>query len=389
MNRIFDRFPRLYHPQFLFGMFLIVVLVATIHRLWLNEGAFNNYLIFRCSFYHLVNGENLYSYHPGEHEDLYKYSPSFALLMAPMAILPKWLGLIIWNWMNVIVPFVAVSQLKLNQRQKAFILLFIVIELLGSIQNSQSNGLMTGLIIAAFASFENKKPVMAALLICLGFYVKLFAAVAGILFLFYDRKIRFLLAGACWLVLLGLLPAIFGGFDQLVVHYHNWLDLLKNDPAHDLNFSIMTLTQRWFNFTAPDSYYLIPGMIFLLLPLLRFKEWKNFHWRLTYLGASLIWVVIFNHKAESPTFVIAMAGVAIATVLMPANKFITALLWFVFVLTGLSATDLFPPYVRNEIIIPWCLKALPCIVAWCWIVVFLLREKFTENQITSGSPVGS
>ena len=35
------------------------------------------------------------------------------------------------------------------------------------------------------------------------------------------------------------------------------------------------------------------------------------------LAAILVWVVIFNHKAESPTYIIAMMGIGISTFPLP------------------------------------------------------------------------
>ena len=41
---------------------------------------YNNYTIFERSFEHLKNEQDLYQLYPEEQWDLYKYSPSFALL---------------------------------------------------------------------------------------------------------------------------------------------------------------------------------------------------------------------------------------------------------------------------------------------------------------------
>jgi len=48
----------------------------------------NNFLIFRSAFDHLLAGRDLYAAYPAEHADLFKYSPTFALLFAPFALLP-------------------------------------------------------------------------------------------------------------------------------------------------------------------------------------------------------------------------------------------------------------------------------------------------------------
>ena len=58
---------------------------------------YNNYIIFAQSFSNLWNGENMYIRHPDVYADLYKYSPTFALVMAPFRALPVWAGLWFWN----------------------------------------------------------------------------------------------------------------------------------------------------------------------------------------------------------------------------------------------------------------------------------------------------
>jgi hypothetical protein len=375
MRKLLEKYPKLTERKFLIGLFAVIIVAATVHRLLLGPGSFNNFSIFRWSFFNLCNGNDLYIAHPDQYYDLYKYSPTFAMLMAPFFGLPEWAGVFGWNLLNALLPLWAVNKLKISPQAKAFVLLFVLIELLSSVQNAQSNGIMAGLMIAAFASMEDRKPVLAALLICLGFYIKIFAAAAGLIFFFYDQKARFLLACVFWGILLAVFPVIVAGFDGLMLQYKSWLHLLQNDPAHELNFSIMTLTQRWFRFTASDVWYLVPGVLLLAAPLLRKGNWSDLSFRLMYFASILVWVVIFNHKAESPTYVIAMFGVAFWGITEPRSKLRTALLLFAFVLTGLSATDLFPPYVRTNIIVPYCLKALPCIVLWLVMEWRLLSAK--------------
>lgn len=373
MLRIFERFRFLGERWFTAIVYALVAIGVTAQRLAFGPSSYNNFFTFKYSFYNLLHGKPLYVLHPGQHEDLFKYSPSFAMFMAPFYALPEWLGLLSWNLLNAFVPFFALQRLNISREAKAFVLFFILFDLITSVQNSQSNGLMAGLVIGAFAAMENRRPVLAALLICFGFYIKIFAAVAAVIFLFYDRKLRFLAATFVCGILLGILPAIFGGFDQLITHYREWLHLLAVDPSHELNYSVMTLTQRWFHFTAPDTVYLVPGIVLLLLPLVRTKRWNDFNFRLAFIASILVWVVIFNHKAESPTFVIAMCGAALWGISQPPSMERTILLWFVFVLTGLSATDIFPPYLRDHFIRPYCLKALPCIVIWVVMIWRLLR----------------
>jgi hypothetical protein len=364
MNRLFTKFPWLSHPVFAAGIYLAIVAFVTIRGAWIDPSTINNFTIFRWSFPNLIHGVDLYSLHPDQHQDLYKYSPTFALFMAPLHILPRPAGLLLWNLLNAMVPFWAIQRLKVSDWARAFILLFVSMELLGSMQNTQSNGLMAGLMVGTLASLERRQVVLAAFLVCLGFYIKVFGAAAGIMFLMYDRKPRFLIACGVWGLILGGAPLPVTGVERLASLYRGWLELMANDPAHDMNFSLMTLTQRWFHFTAPDWWYLAPGVALLMLPLARRIVRETPAFRILFCGALLVWVVIFNHKAESPTYVIAMCGVGLWAITQPPAICRTLLLWFVFILTSMSGGDLFPSQVRETIVGPYKLKALPCIVAW-------------------------
>jgi hypothetical protein len=50
--------------------------------------AYNNFIIFKQSFFHLKNNTNLYLEYINEYKDHYYYSPSFALFVIPFSYLP-------------------------------------------------------------------------------------------------------------------------------------------------------------------------------------------------------------------------------------------------------------------------------------------------------------
>ena len=91
--------------------------------------------------------------------------------------------------------------------------------MLGSIQNSESNGIVAGLMIGAFAALEKGKPWLAALLVCLNFYVKIFGIAVAIMFVLYKRKRTFLFACVVFGLGLGLLPCPATGIDGLAREY--------------------------------------------------------------------------------------------------------------------------------------------------------------------------
>ncbi len=376
MRKLFsERFPWLFTPSFLWILFSTVSVIASVHRIFLGDSSFNNYVIFEKSFDHLLAGLDLYAAYPDDHYDLFKYSPTFAVMMAPFAFVPRIFGIIIWNLLNMLAPVWAVSKLQIQQKEKTFILFLLFIELLSSVQNAQSNGLMLGLIIGAFVYFEKGKPFTALLLICVGFYIKLFAAVAALLFVFYPHKIKSILGGLFFVAAFALLPLIVVSWDTLMMQYTSWFELVANDPAHEQNFSFMTLMERTVGLHAADIYFLIPGALLLVLPLMRISKFKEHSFRLMYLCSVLIWVVIFNHKAESPTYCIALGGIAIWFVMGEKNLIRKSIMIAAFILVALSPTDLFPPYLRTHFINPYSLKALMPVIIWLIVTWELLFRK--------------
>src|SRR5690606_38477454 len=102
--------------------------------------------------------------------------------------------------------------------------------------------------------------------------------------------------------------------------------------------------------------------------------------RLNMLSSVLIWIIIFNHKAESPTFIIAVSGIALWFFSQQAKKENTILLILVFIFTCLAPTDLFPKYIRDNIFEPYVVKAVPCILVWLKISYDLLFQNFSNNN---------
>jgi hypothetical protein len=366
----------LLEPKVILAAYLAAAAIVTAQQLvgtWLAGGdgytGYNNYVIFRQSFLHLVQGKDLYAAYPGEHWDFFKYSPTFAILFAPFAILPDAMGLLLWNALNVAAVYVAFRSFPdVSRSTKGFMLWFVALELLTSIQNAQSNGLVAGLIILAFVCLERRAALPAALLVALSIYVKLFGLVAFVLFLLYPSRRRAAAYSLLWLVVLGALPLLAVSPGQLGFLYGSWADLLAADHTASHGLSVMGWLSSWFGLQADKDLVVLGGAALLLLPFLRVASYRDFGFRVLALASVLIWVVIFNHKAESPTYIIAMSGVTIwyfPQLRRPENLI---LLVVAFVLTSLSPTDLFPSHLREAWVRPYHFKAVPCIIIWGKIV---------------------
>lgn len=339
---------------------------------------YNNYIIFKQSFFHLLNGSDLYALYPEEHWDYYKYSPAFALFFGIFAYLPDWLGLILWNLANALPLFFAVKNFKgISNYHKSLALLFMLPEVFTSLQNTQSNALIAGLIIAGYNQYEKENYFTAALwIICSGF-IKIYSLAALVLFIFRPRS-YFKLAGYSIIVFLALtfIPLCLVSNNTLIFLYDSWFALIGSDHDASTGISVMGWLQTWFGIYADKNMVALTGIILFLLPLLRFKQYGEEKFRKLILCSVLIWMVIFNHKAESPTFIIAVAGAALW--LFDRNRWnawYISLALLVFLFTCLAPTDIYPPALRQKFFEPYVVKVVPCILVWILIQKEALFKK--------------
>lgn len=344
---------------------------------------YNNYLIFKYSFTNLNNGVNMYIHHPEQHYDLYKYSPSFAVLFAPFSRLNDTAGLILWNLLNALPLFVAVLLIPWkDDKKKMYVLWFILIELMTNMQNSQSNGLVAALLIGAFASFERHNNMLAALFIVLSVYIKVFGLLMAVMFMVYEKRQQFMMWFAAWGIILFLLPLLFTSPQGYIMQLEGWVHLLQNDHSISDGISVFGILHSWFGIMHFKGAVLIIGLLLLLLPILFIRHFISFGFRLRYFASLLIWLVIFNHRAESPTYIIAAAGAALWYFQKEKpTRPETGMMLLLFVLTILSPTDLFPRYLRNEFVVPYALKALPCVIVYFKIFGDMIRQVRTAPQL--------
>jgi hypothetical protein len=180
-------------------VYILLSIITSTHLLFIHDKTFeedgrkytyyNNYKIFKHSFYHLNGNKDLYQLYPDEQWGLFKYSPAFSLLFGIFAVFPDFIGLNLWNMLNALILLMAVYYLpNTDIRIKGAILLTCLVELITSMQNSQSNALIAGLLILAFGSLERRQNWLSALFIVLSVCIKLFGIFGFLLFLLYPGK---------------------------------------------------------------------------------------------------------------------------------------------------------------------------------------------------------
>lgn len=369
----------------IFVYVLLAVIAGTKQYL---SHSFNNYLIFKYTFWHTVDLKNLYNNYP-EYLDSNHYGPVFSLLIAPFALLPDGLGMILWNVANIAILLWGIFSLPISINKRVIIAWLCAHEALTALFSFQFNIALTGLIILSFSFIIKKKEVQSAFFIALGTLVKLYGIVGLAFFFFTKNKLKFIVSGCVAILLFFILPMAISSPAFIMQTYGDWYHSLvhKNSTNASLtsfqDISIMGMVRRISgDVSIPNIPFLIIGVILFGLPYLRLKQFKHLGFQLMLLASTLIFTVIFSSGSESPTYIIAFAGVAIWFIIQPKKSaWIISLLIFAFVLTSLSPTDIFPHAVKEFIRLN-SLKALPCVIIWFIIIYQMIREDFSNYLST-------
>lgn len=325
---------------------------------------YNNYIIFKNAFYHLIHHKDLYVLYNEEQFDLFKYSPAFALLMGSMAWMPNLLGLLTWNLINSLVLFFAIWKFPLFKTgDRNFFLIFILVEMITALQNAQSNSLIAGLLILTYNNLEKGKSFLATLFIMISIFIKIFGVVGFAMFLFYPDKLKSMAYAIFWFLVFAFIPVLFIPFTELINQYKSWWLMLSNDHDASYGISVMGFFHSWFGLHVKNLSILL-GVILFCLPMINLNHYKDSAFRALYLASVLLWIILFNHKSESPTFIIAICGVGIWFFTQAQSTINKILLLLCFVFCELAPTDVFPLSLRHDYVIPYVIKVLPCILVW-------------------------
>jgi hypothetical protein len=395
---------------------------------------YNNYIIFKQSFFHLIASQDLYIHYPLEQYDLFKYPPTFALLFAPFSMLPDFLGYSTWTALNLLLPVFAIYKLQgVSSRVKAAMSALLLLEGFTSALNSQSNGLTLGLLLFAFVAMQNGRISQAVLFIWLTAFIKLFGILFFAMLLVFPGAVKKSLVrvpvifGALY-----LLPLPVLGWEGLQRQYASMFNLLAHDHGYFVKYSVMGWLQQWFGLRPNKNLILMLGLGLQCIPLLAFiikqKLWRSGsleqmnsksleRWQFLFAASWLLWMVIFNHMAESATYVIAVGGAMLALSQMVAsenthfgttkisgildgqnksidsnshsNNAVQNVSWhryissqnspwiaafiMMFLFTMLGPTDIYPKEVRFWIVETAQLKAFPCILLWGLTCIEMMR----------------
>ena len=382
--RLFLGHPLLRDYRLLVGLWLLLGLIAALTKLH----ADNNFLIFRGVFWHTWEQLSLYAAYPAEYGDVNYYGPVFSLLIAPFAVVPEGMGLVMWCVALSLFLYVAVRRSLLTNYQQVFLLWFCAHELLTALFMQQFNVAIAAIILLSFFLIEKERDTSAAFFIVLGTLVKLYGIV-GLAFFFFSRhKLRFVLSLIGWGIVLFAAPMLISSPEYIISQYQEWGISLMGKNTDNLlashqNISLLGMVRKISGCLAySDLWLIVPGLLLFCLPYLRISQYKHAAFRQTLLASVLMFVVLFSTGSESSSYIIAFVGIVVWYTAVPWKRtgWDIALMVFAFILSSLSPSDLFPAYLRREWVQPYALKALPVVMIWLQLCFEMLTCNYEPKQ---------
>ncbi|WP_183885676.1 glycosyltransferase family 87 protein [Pedobacter cryoconitis] len=382
---------KLFNNRLFILSFFILLPAITTYRQYHTGASHNNYLIFIYTYFHANDHLSLFARYP-EYGDMNHYGPLFALIIAPFAMLPEFIGMFFWELANSLFLYFAIRSLPLKEAKVNAVYWIIAHELLTALFACQINPSITAIIVLSYTLIDKKQNFWAACLILLGTFIKLYGIVGLAFFFFVKEKPKFIAYCIFWALLFFALPMLFYGQEYIISQYKEWYLSLSAKQLENAtlvswqDISVMGIFRRISgNADIPNLPFLVTGIILFGLPYLRIKQYKSQDFRLMYLASTLIFTVIFSNSSESPTYILAFTGVAIWFVLQekPIQPIVIALFVFAILLTTLAPSDFYPRYIREQYIMRYSLKALPCVLIWLFITYQMMFKRFDFKTISN------
>jgi hypothetical protein len=374
-------------PALLAPHWLLLVYVGSVVLVGFQFGGraiANNIKIFRWSFFHLLQAQDLYQPYPDRYYDVFKYSPTWAFLFGPFALPPPAVGFFLWDLCAALLLYYAVQRL-LPAREARLALALAFLEFLAAMQHASStNTVVAALVILAFVALEDRRQWLGALAIALGALMKIYPLAALSFALFHPRKGRFAASFAALLAVLVALPLLVTPPGALAAQWRSWWGVLTVD-APTRGWSVMQLVHLSFGIDWPNWPQQLAGTVILVAPLaLRRDRWGEPHFRRVFLCSLLVYCLLFNHQVERPSFVVGFTGIAIWYAMSPRTGLRTALMALAFVGVPLLHSGIVPWGIRRDLPLAWMVG--PCLLVWSVIQLELLGGRGDRGE--AAAPAG-
>lgn len=338
-------------------LWLCVIVGLAIHAFFLPY-SHSVYDVYQLAARRWLAGDDMYV--PAREH--YRYSPLFAVSLAPLALLPDGASAAAWKLLNCGVfawGLYAWSRRlcpkTLSPNASAAVTLLALPLALHSLYNSQANLMMLGSLLLGLAAAAEEKWTRAALWIAWATLIKGYPlALAMVMIGLFPRQfaVRYLLslAGGLLLPLAAQRPAV------VAMQYQSWWHHLR-DSTEIMRERLRSIDQLFVVYGQPISERtfallgLVAGAAVMLVCFTvsrRLSDRRELVFR-TFLWFSL-WVVLFGPATESCTYVVAApaAGWALVEAWYRRSSWAErALLVASLLMMGPMVTDMFGSLIRN------------------------------------------
>lgn len=268
-------------------------------------GASRNLVVFRDASRDLFAGADLYR---GASVDFFKYSPTFALLFAPLAAAPAAVAAALWGALNFVVAFLGLDAICDDEASKRRALTFALPAILLVTDGDQANLLAAGLMLLAVHAFERRALTLGALAIALAASTKIFPGAVLVVALLYPERERIVFRTLVATAAVLALPLVVLGKDGLVAQFASWRALVVADHANR-GWSLVTIARDAGASGAAVQVAL--ALVTLGSVVVGAKLAARAAERRHLVSALLLVVVLANHRAEYCTCVFPVIGLAL------------------------------------------------------------------------------
>ena len=370
--------------------FVLWLMLGVVSGIIKAHRGYNNFLIYKYVFWNTLEQNDLYLHYPEKFNDLNHYGPFFSLVIAPYALMPEWLGVILWNVSLAMLLYIAVRTSRFSRYEILFMLWYAAHDLLTCLFMTQFNIAVAALILFSFTMTEQKKDFWAAFFICAGVFVKLLGIV-GLAFFFFSRnKTKFILSLCFWSIVMFVLPMLISSPEYVCDQYASWYHALESKNMTNSgsrttmnNISLVGMVRRIFiDYNYSDLLVIIPGLAIVATGYFRIRQWASPTFRKMVLAQMMLITILFSTGTENSSYVIAYVAIAIwyASVPWKRSNLDLFLLVYAFVFGSLLPTDLFPKSLQTSLIRPYALRALPVTLIWLKLSWEMIRTNYIERE---------
>lgn len=370
--------------------FVLWLMLGVVSGIIKAHRGYNNFLIYKYVFWNTLEQNDLYLHYPEKFNDLNHYGPFFSLVIAPYALMPEWLGVILWNVSLAMLLYIAVRTSRFSRYEILFMLWYAAHDLLTCLFMTQFNIAVAALILFSFTMTEQRKDFWAAFFICAGVFVKLLGIV-GLAFFFFSRnKTKFILSLCFWSIVMFVLPMLISSPEYVCDQYASWYHALESKNMTNSgsrttmnNISLIGMVRRIFiDYNYSDLLVIIPGLAIVATGYFRIKQWTSPTFRKMVLAQMMLITILFSTGTENSSYVIAYVAIAIwyASVPWKRSNLDLFLLVYAFVFGSLLPTDLFPKSLQTSLIRPYALRALPVTLIWLKLSWEMIRTNYIERE---------